>query len=238
MNTKYKVRIMTAMTLIVASISLSLIPSLHIHAGNGTLMDVTSSTELKSEASDDSATVKTLNKGDMVFVMGNAGNGWYKVYYQGSYYYIKNNKVKASQLTGNTDPSLVLGSGYQNEVTEDESSEEVTESEEAEVTDAVAEPTIAEEFTDEGESIMTIDGDLQEQLEAEFAQASEDADKEAERIRKAKIQSIVWKVIVAVIIVAMFAVGIITTLKQKSAGDKEDKDNTEDKSDNGDNSKN
>ena len=222
MNKRYRIRILSTLLLLTASISLSFIPKLHIHAGNGTLMDVTSSTELKSEASDDSATVKSLNKGDMVFVMGNEGNGWYKVYYEGNYCYIRNNKVKASALTGNTDPALVLGNGYKDEITEDESSEEITEAEETAVTGAVSEPESTEELATEGEMLMTIDGDLQKQIEEELAEASEDVDKEIERARKAKIQSVVWKVIVAIIVIAMFAVGIVTTLKQQKKKDETD----------------
>ena len=217
-----RIRILSTLLLLTASISLSFIPKLHIHAGNGTLMDVTSSTELKSAASDDSATVKTLNKGDMVFVMGNEGNGWYKVYYEGNYYYIRNNKVKASALTGNTDPALVLGSGYKDEIAEDESSEEITEAEEAAVTEAVTEPESTEALATDGETLMTIDGDLQKQIEEELAEASADVDKEIERARKAKIQSVVWKVIVAIIVIAMFAVGIVTTLKQQKKKDETD----------------
>lgn len=74
-------------------------------------------------------------------------------------------------------------------------------------------------ITENGQDKDKVAGDdLQKRLEEEMSEAGEDVDRQAaeqERLHKQHIRSIIWKVAIGILIVAIFAVGIVSSLKNE-----------------------
>lgn len=89
------------------------------------------------------------------------------------------------------------------EITEDESK---TESE-----------ADTDTITENGQDKDKVAGDdLRKQLEEEMSEAGEDVDRqvaEQERLHKQRVRSLIWKIVIGILIITIFAVGIMSSLK-------------------------
>ncbi len=87
-----------------------------------------------------------------------------------------------------------------------------------------------------GESIdindLGIEG-LDQKIDEEISEAGEDADRQAKeinRLNKQKTESLVWKIVIGVLILAIFAVGIVSNRK-RNTGEDGSKENEADNTD-------
>ncbi len=79
-----------------------------------------------------------------------------------------------------------------------------------------------------GESIdikdLGVEG-LEQKLDEELDEAGAEVDrqaKEQDRINKQKVKSIVWKIVIGILIVAIFAVGLVSSRKSNNGQEKDD----------------
>ncbi len=175
------------------------------------------STDVKAQPDEDSKTIANVGKDTSFFVSGNAGNGWYKATYNGSTCYLKANKLKILKAKFNGNPATILGAGYQSEVYSVE--ENAPEGAEGDANSADADTAAAEEVLEGFDlNTMTFSEETQKELAKEFEEASEDAVKqetEVNRVEDIRKKSVIWKVIIGIIIAAMFAVGIVSVVLKK-----------------------
>ena len=205
---------------------------------NGVLFGAVTATDIKSAPGEDSATVKSLNPGESVFVTGDAGNGWYSVYYKFQTCYVKADAVAYLEMEGNPDPATVLGKEYQKtapaveERAEEEEkaegedgtedlSEEGSSDKDASATEeksqATPEPTETpvKEDTSKEEGAKETSGNA---VSAELEEASREFDQqmaELELIRKEKKKALIWEIVIAVLITLLLGAGIVTAVRAK-----------------------
>ncbi len=65
---------------------------------SGQLMTADDEVDMKAEPSDSAETIMTYKKGDMVFVTGEAENGWYRAIYQNKEGYIPQDSLSVQEI--------------------------------------------------------------------------------------------------------------------------------------------
>ncbi len=218
-------KVLIALGIILASLFIVLANKTETKAAQGFVIVYTAeSADVKAEPDDSSKTIATVGKDTSFFVTANMGDGWYKTTYGGYACYIKASKLKILKASINVNPATILGASYKDEIYS-----EVTETPEG-ATEAteVAEEDDDDIFIGAEDGVLSfedlgIDEEAQERIKGELDTAAEEVEKIEEdqnRLTSIKRKSLIWKIIIGIIIAAMFAVGIVSVIiKKKSEND-------------------
>ncbi len=208
-------RVMLAVCALMAAVTVGvLFNKIQAKAAMGFVIVYTAeSTDVKAQPDESSKTITTVGKNTSFFVSANAGNGWYKASYQGAPCYLKAKSLKVLKADFNSDPKAILGAGYQDEVySVVDEEEEVAVEAPGEESEKSAEEVI--ESIDSTE--FTFNEDLQKELEKEFEEASRDVEN-TERLSGISKKSRIWRIVIAIIVIAMFAVGVVSVIIRKKS---------------------
>ena len=204
----------------------------------GVLVTTVAAADVKASADDTASTVISLSEGSPLFVTGNAGNGWYRVLYQGKNCFVRADKVAYLDIPGNGSPTGILDSQVKTsvpaKVDAQAATEAVAEASEADKsievdidkTDLIetgglkikSDP-MDENGLDSYDAYPTpleINEELLQQIDAELEAAGQEMDRmadELQRSKKEKLNSIIWKIAIAMVILAILIVGFVMTVK-------------------------
>lgn len=193
-----------------------------------TLQQTTRDVEVKESPNQNSNTVSDLPAGTGVIVYGEPQNSWSQIEYAGVSGYIESNALRAYPVDGSAEELEQELEEIQEDtlqVTDEQEPEEETKQESEQV------PAIAEGNDSESNaSDIYIADSSTEELDQEFEEVQEEMLRvidEHELVQKSKRTSILWGIIIAVLVVAIFAVGVVSAIKKDNEEEEKEEEKEE-----------
>ena len=166
------------------------------------MVTATANIEAKKEPKNESDTIHTFIKGNDILVMEDVGNGWYSVLYQDKVGYIPQEFTVDKVIYTGGSPKKQTGSSISSETDTSEGEEIIEDENTAEEVEEPVYLDIDEEFSEAGEEITVL------------AEAIEAHEKETKR-------NLIWGAVIAVLVIAVIAVGVIAKVREN--GEDEEK---------------
>ena len=189
-----------------------------------TLQQTTRDVEIKEKPDQNANTVSELPAGTGVVVYGEPQNSWSQIEYAGVSGYVESNTLRAYPVDG-------IAEELEQEVKEmpgaeemQEDSRQVTDEDEMEQQSEQA-PTIdaGSDIESSASETYAVDGGTEE-LDQEFEEVEEEMLRvidEHELVQKSKQTSRIWGVVIGALVIAIFAVGVVSALKKDKGGETE-----------------
>lgn len=184
-----------------------------------TLQQTTRDVEIKEKPDQNANTVSELPAGTGVVVYGESQNSWSQIEYAGVSGYVESNALRAYPVDGSAEELDQEVEEIQEDtpqVTDEQEMEEETEQESVQESEQI--PAIAEENNSESSDSETyIADDSTEELDQEFEEVQEEMLRvidEHELEQKSKQTSRIWGIIIGALVIAIFAVGVVSALKK------------------------
>lgn len=180
-----------------------------------TLQQTTKEAEIKEEPDQNANTLSELPAGTGVIVYGEPQDSWSQIEYAGVSGYMESSALKP-YMVGSVEELEQEFEGVQEDTLQviDEHETE-QESEQASAIDAGSDSTTTLQQATKDTEIKV--DDSTEELDQEFEEVQEDmlrTIEEYEMEQKSKRTATLWGIIIAVLVIAIFAVGIVSALKK------------------------
>lgn len=190
-----------------------------------TLQQTTRDVEIKEKPDQNANTLSELPAGTGVIVYGAPQNSWSQIEYAGVSGYVESNALRAYPVDGSAE-------ALEQEVEEMPGVEEMQEdlrqvTDEDEMEQQSEQASTIDEGSDiesNASEIYAVDGGTEE-LDQEFEEVQEEMLRvidEHEMEQKSKRTATLWGTIIAVLVIAIFAVGIVSALKKDKEEEKEE----------------